>query len=436
MTYSVSSSSINNVVIQSLDGEKQLDITNSILFIDYFEDILSPCITMIIQVKNSSSLFNILPIRGGERVAISVTTFFGEFELDEEYAMYVYKVAGITQTTTSESFTLYLVSREGLTNETSRCQKKYTGNIKNTVEDILSNVLSTEKFEASNIEQTLNNYSFIGNQKKPFHILTWLGPKAIPTTSSRTGGTPGDTTDGEARGIAGFLFYENKEGFNFKSVDSLVSGTSSSSSSDSTQIQKYFYTEINESSRAVNEFKILNYSFDKNIDLMKALRVGMYANRTYFYDLYQNKLDVYGYFLKDQINNKLGTDDSIAVSDEFGSSISRIMFRTADTGVLDNQGVSTQSGRDVADMAKSFSRYNILFTQALNMVIPCNVTLKAGDIIEVEVPRTERTDNKQSDEQQSGKYLIKELRHHFEPAQMLTSLKLVRDSYGLYGQTS
>lgn len=435
MSYAISGAKFNNVVIESLDGSQQLDITNSILFVDYFEDILSPCVTMIIQVKNSASLFNILPIRGGERVAISVSTFFGEFLMDEERAMYVYKVSGISQSTTSEMFTLHLVSREGLTNETVRCQKKYSGNIKTTVEDILSNVLSTEKFTSNNIESTSNSYSFIGNQKKPFHILTWLGPKAVPS-SSQSGGTPGDTIDGEARGVAGFLFYENKDGFNFKSVDSLVSGTASTASSDSASIQKYFYTEINETSRAVNEFKILNYSFDKNTDLMKALRVGMYANRTYFYDIFTNKLDVYGYKLKDQIVNKLGTEDTIAVSEELGSSISRIMFRTSDSGVLDSGGNATQSGRDVADMAKSFSRYNILFTQALNMVVPCNISLKVGDIIEIEVPRVDRTDNKESDDKQSGKYLIKELRHHFEPSQMLTSLKLVRDSYGLYGPTS
>jgi hypothetical protein len=40
---------------------------------------------------------------------------------------------------------------------------------------------------------------------------------------------------------------------------------------------------------------------------------------------------------------------------------------------------------------------------------------------------------KEVDEEQSGNYLIKELRHHFSGGQMLTSLRLVRDSYGLYG---
>jgi len=211
----VTSLKYNYVVIESLDGSKKIDITNSILFSDYFEDILSPCVTMSMMVANSSSIYNLLPIRGGERVAFSIKTFSGEFTLDAEYSMYVYKVSGINPVDTKEYFTMHLVSREGITNETTRCFKRYEGNIKNTVEYILKKDLQTEKFKEKNIERTSNSYNFIGNSRKPFSVLTWLGPKGVPVSS---GGTSGE----EAKGIAGYLFFENKEGFNFKSIDSLV----------------------------------------------------------------------------------------------------------------------------------------------------------------------------------------------------------------------
>lgn len=431
MSVAVSRLSFKQVVIESTDGETKVDVTNSIIFIDYFEDILSPCVTMEIHLFNSSSLLNILPIRGGERVAISLDTAFGEFELDGVNSMYVYKASGMNQSTTSEMFKLSLVSREGLTNETVRCQKKYNGNIKTTVESILKDVLKTEKYKEENIEGTANSYSFIGNQKKPFHILTWLCPKATPQYS---GGVSGGNRDGLAKGTAGYLFFENKDGFNFKSIDNLVSNAQlGQASSDLKDIPYYFFTEINEQNKAVNDFKILNYNFEKNIDLMKSLRVGMYANKTYFYDLYSNTLDQYTYYLKSEIKNKLGTNDSIPVPEGFEESVTRVMFRTSDRGVLDNEGVTNDSGRDVADMAKSFSRYNILFTQALNMNVPCNVNLKAGDVIYAEFPAIERTDKKGPDEDQSGYYLIKEVRHHFEAQQVVSSLRLIRDSYGLYG---
>ncbi len=430
MSNSVSTYRLNAVYIEPLGGGKPVDVTNSLLSLDYFEDILSPCVTMKMQLANSSTLFNLLPLRGGERVSISIETGLGDFLLDGEYSMFVVKVSDINPQTNREIITIHMVSREGLTNETARCFKKYTGNIKNTVEDILKNTLVTNKFKSENIESTGNEYSFIGNTRKPFHVLVWLGPKSVPASA---GGNSGGDENGEAKGVAGFLFFENKEGFNFKSIDNLVSKTKSGeSSADDKSTTRYFYTQVNEALNEKNDYKILNFSFDKNIDLMKSLRVGMYVNKTYFYDLYTNTLNQYVYRLNKEKKNKLGTKE-ISVPDEFAEAISRIMFRISDRGVLSESEVNIDSGRDITDMAKSYASYNILFTQALNMIVPCNVNLKAGDVIFVELPEVSRSKEKKTDEEVSGNYLIKELRHHFEGSQMVTSLRLVRDSYGLYG---
>jgi hypothetical protein len=425
MAAAVGSFKPNYFTIQTLDGSTTVDVTNSCLFFDYFEDILSPCVTAIAQLMNSSSLFNILPIRGGEKVTISVDTAFGEFVLDD---LYVYKVSNLDAQHSNEMFTLNLVSREGLTNETSRCQTIYRGNLQTTVTKILKDDLKTKKYKSENIEGTSNDYSFIGNNRKPFHVLTWLGPKAVPANGQNSG-----TAGEEARGTAGFLFYENKDGFNFRSIDSLVSSTKiQTNSADKENIPYYLFTQVIEENQTKTNFNILNYNYEKNIDLMKSLRVGMYVNKTYFYDLYSNTLDLYTYKVKNQVKSKLGGAESIAVSDEFGDSISRIMVRTSDRGALKTDGSVSDKLRSGADMAMSYSRYNLLFTQALNMVVPCNVNLKVGGIIHAEFPRIDRSTNMTSDEEQSGYYLVKELRHHFEGGQMVTSLRLIRDSYGLY----
>ena len=258
-----------------------------------------------------------------------------------------------------------------------------------------------------------------------------MGPKSI-SAHSKSG-----NSGKEAKGTSGFLFYENIDGFNFRSIDSLVSNTQiQNSSSDKENIPKYTFDGIGaiQANDLNNNFKILNYNYEKNIDLMKSLRVGMYVNKTYFYNMYTQELDIYKYRLKDELGDKtLGGNESIAISEQFGDSITRILVRASDHGILDSKGTFAQSGRDNADMSKSFSRYNLLFTQALNINIPCNVKLKAGDIIYAQFPQMESAQTGEVDKEQSGNYLIKELRHHFSPNEMLTSLRLVRDSYGLYG---
>ena len=52
------------------------------------------------------------------------------------------------------------------------------------------------------------------------------------------------------------------------------------------------------------------------------------------------------------------------------------MMRMSDHGITEPFGEMGETGRDHVDMAKSFARYNLLFTQALNILVPCNVNLK------------------------------------------------------------
>lgn len=425
----VESLKYNYVVIESPNGRK-VDITNSVIFTDYFEDILSPFVTMSMMVMNTTSLVQMLPIRGGERVAISVQTYLGDLVLDKEYSMYVYKASDINPTDTNEYFTLHLTSREALTNETNRVMQRHSGNIKTTVEKILKNDLLTEKYDENNIEQTANSYEFLGNNRKPFTVLTWLCPKSLPT---KKGGVSGGETTGKAKGVSGFCFWESRNGFNFKSVDTLVSSTSLGTA-DLKNIPEYTFTGVLQTNDTdTNVKKILRYDIEKNIDLLRSLRVGMYSNFTYFFDIYTGSMDYYSYDLVEELSSKLGTESQISVPEGFKDRPSRVMTRVSDRGVLDIEGVRADSGRDIADVAKSTSRYNLLFSQSLNMTVPCNVNLKAGDVIRAIFPAVEMTNQKQPDANQSGNYLIKELRHHFELNQNVTSLKLVRDSYGLYG---
>jgi len=429
MSNAVTTLKYNSVIIQSLESNKKIDLTNSIVFCDYYEDILSPCVTMTMQVAASYSIYNGLPIRGGEKVEVDIETLSGNFKLTGDYAMYVYKVSGIVSDGAKEFFTLHLCSREALTNETARVQNKYQKKpINDHVEAILKDVLKTKKFKSQNIEKTSNSYSFIGTLKKPFHILTWLGPKGIPSTASS--GNNGKT----AKGVAGFIFYENRDGFHFRSIDTLVSATQSQNGSTSREsIPKYNYAPgVTEANNISNNFNIINYNVEKNIDLMKSLRVGMYSNITYFYDLYKNQIDGITYSLNSEIKSKLG-GSKIPYPKEFGNRPSRILFKSSDVGMLDAEGTTEDSGRDNADMAKSFSRYNLLFTQALNIIVPMNINLKAGNILYAQFQQIDASKSGEVDPEQSGNYLIKEVRHHFEGGQMISSLKLVRDSYGLSG---
>ena len=125
-------------IIESHEGQK-IDITNSILGIDYFEDILTPSVNMAIQVTNRYSIVSELPIRGGEKVYVDIETASGDFTLNsEDDVMRVYKVSGLDGTKMAETFNLHLTTPENFNNELSRSYKRYSGKISDSVKKILS----------------------------------------------------------------------------------------------------------------------------------------------------------------------------------------------------------------------------------------------------------------------------------------------------------
>ena len=407
--------------------EKDLfDITNSVLSFDYFENILEPSVSIRMVVANQISLIDAIPIRGGERVDFSISTGNGVFEPTDKLEFYIYKVSDVQSEDLKETFVLHLVTKDCMSNETTRCQRKYQRlNIADHVKSILDDVLVTENYSDVNIEKTANSYTFIGCNKKPFHTLRWLSPKSI-STSEGPKGTSGDDITAEAKGTAGFFFYENREGYNFKSLDNLVSKTGIGLA-DEKDVWDYEYTGVIQSGQVIGSTgPIINFNYERNMDLRKSLRVGMYRNHTIFYDALLNKFTKYDYKLS-EVNDSLNQNrDALEAQYElYGQGSSRLLTRISDHGTLESGLSDEDSGLEPTDMAKSFSRYNLLFTQALNILVPCNIDLKVGDIIACKFP--ERNIDNQS---MSGRYLIRELRHHFVMNQNVTSLKLMRDSYG------
>ena len=407
-------------------GEDRFDITNSVLSFDYFENILEPSVSIRMVVANNISLIDSIPIRGGERVDFSIITGNGVFEPTDKLEFYIYKVSDVQSEDLKETFVLHLVTKDCMSNETTRCQRKYQKlNIADHVKSILDDVLVTENYSDVNIEKTANSYTFIGCNKKPFHTLRWLSPKSI-STSEGPKGTSGDDITAEAKGTAGFFFYENREGYNFKSLDNLVSKTGIGLA-DEKDVWDYEYTGVIQSGQVIGSTgPIINFNYERNMDLRKSLRVGMYRNHTIFYDALLNKFTKYDYKLS-EVNDSLNQNrDALEAQYElYGQGSSRLLTRISDHGTLESGLSDEDSGLEPTDMAKSFSRYNLLFTQALNILVPCNIDLKIGDTIACKFP--ERNSDGKS---MSGRYLIRELRHHFVVNQNVTSLKLMRDSYG------
>jgi hypothetical protein len=423
---------IEEFIIESLDGKKSIDATSCVARIKYFEDIFDPAIFISMQVVNTDGLISSLPIRGGERVRliISQEATGQRIEFTEEKNQYyIYKVYGSTSQSTREAFFVDLAPVDMYKNETSRVIRRYPENqgaeqkISDSVEQILKSVLKTDRNIF--VEPTQNSYAFYGNTKKPFNVISWLCPKSIP---------PIGKSSPEA-GTAGYLFYQSKNGYNFRSVDSLMSPLQPSSG-DSKNYIRYFYNEnTNEYADNATNFKVLTVpTFNKNVNIQDNLLSGMYSSSNYFFDLNTKKFNYYKYKLSDsyEIMNHASSDKkSPKIPQGLEESPSRVMVRFID-GIVKSPGTVNPNEKiddRIRYQAHSVTRYNLAFSQIANITVPLNLNLTVGDVIFLDIGEITKQE-KQKDSKKSGLYLIAELAHEFSDNQGYTGLKLVRDSYG------
>ena len=420
--------------IESVDQSKTADISAGVVNFRYYEDVYSPMLTATVVVANTGnviegddgkiqSLYNGFPLRGGERLNIKIAGNSDDNEGLELNDLYVGSITNVMIESGREIFTLNLVSREAITNETVRVGKKFpvAQKISDSVKDICENYLSTDKLY--DIDETMNPYGFYGNMRKPFTILTMLASKSVPGNVSGKDAT------------AGYFFFETQQGFRFKSIDSLIRTEPFA--------EKYVYSPgIVDSNDTTKDFKILEFSTSKNQNLLENLERGAFcSHRKYLNPLtfeYTPRSQTV-FKLEDYSGNieNLGADIDVVLP-SLSSSDSRTLASVPSryvTGILDigitDKSVSELGNADPARIhSQAMMRYNTLFTQILTMTIPLNTNLKAGDILECEFPRIDQEKRKEPDPEQSGLYLIKKLTHYFDATGSYTKLQLARDTTG------
>lgn len=385
---------------------------------DYYESLLSPNITAtmtLMDVGGSASyntdyttqervgsLYNALPISGQEEIKFKI----GELDFSNT-PLYVNGAVNLGQESNREAIALSLVSKSAISNQESTVFRKYNNNIGNSVKSLINEYLKIPQNKIR-IDPTKNSYSFIGNSNSVFEVICSLASKSVPES-----------------GDPGYFFYETKDGFNFRSIDKLISQQPINNT-------PYFRTDKLESGVETNQndYKISRFSINKNQDLINALKSGVYYTRNIFWDPRTFTYEEIIYKLEDNKITSLGKSPIVPDVNSF----CRTLYRIKDIGTLNSEVTGDVNNDPKEWQAKSAMRYNLLFTQVISIQVPCNTKLKAGDVIkcDFEIVTQGQKQVGTSDPVQSGNYLIVNLCHHFDPLRSFTSMTVVRDTYGLY----
>jgi len=454
--------SAGNIVkfqISSNFTDYAVELSAGVVDFRYYENVLSNSVTATATLVETGyqaddkgdaggnqSTVDGLPIRGGERTDITIEDAYGH-ELTFEEGLYVNRLRDVDAGTSKDVYFIDFASREFFANEQTRVVKKYEGNIGDNVEKILKDVLKVES--DIDIDNTAVPYNFLGNDRKPFYVCTWLASKSIPEVTTEDGKS-------EIGGAAGYLFFQTRDGYHFKSIDKIFTGEPK---------KKYIFNNSTNLPEGYDA-KIMTCDIDSDVDVGKNLMMGMYNNRSIFFDPLSFSYEVRSFpepevppvegqivgkttpqvpsreQLVAKTENAAEEPVSEVIAKEFRQSPSRLMSFITDTGVMPS-GITSQDqletwssekqkdNFDVKNTAsQSIMRYSQLFTVKTKITIPGDFTIKAGDIIQCDFPDLSGNESKDVNPETKGIYMVASVCHRITPSSSNTSLSLVRDSFG------
>ena len=399
-------------VFKKLDGDSssEFGLLAGNPNISYYESLFSPSVNVTIETTDVSGFVSREEIYGGQSIEISIKMFdpdINDFKIKKDkHGLVVNSVKNVTMDFKESKSTLECVSKDFLRNEVARLNRRFTGNITEIVKKIMEEepkgIKTTKDIE---VDQATNSYTFCGNLKRSIDTIQWLQPKA------------------KSENQFGFLFFEDYDGYKFKSIESLLK-------QEPFTDQPFEMSQASTSSR----FAILDAVMVQTNDIFLNMRSGTYNNDTTYIDLISQTKSVDDF----KIDNLKDLKNPPKLPDNLTDSTSRKMLRFDDPGVM-QKGSKREDEQPKEELAKiqnqSYARNNLLFSQALKIKVSFNPSLRVGKIIEVRLPVD--TDSSESGVKYqklgkgdlSGKYLISELRHKVGSNKSSTHLTLVRDLF-------
>jgi hypothetical protein len=430
-----SSSQLKQFTLYS-NSNRDVDITGGFIEMCFYQSCLdySVRVTAIIGdtgyrlEDNSSGMFerDDLNLTAGEKATILVEDGYGNrLSFLDDYHLRLQQVRDIDEHTGKAVFTLDFYSKECIDNELVDCRvtKRYNGRISDSVSSILSETLKTSK--KLYIDETINKFNFLGNIEKPFYKIPWLASKSVPNLPESIGK------------YAGYFFYETPDdghgngGFHFKSIDKFFSQKPK---------KKLIFNNTPFLPSGYDE-KILTYSINSSVNLDNTLRMGSltkpilksfnpfnqeYKEETTFSDVERMNENYMG-----------GTNmPQIAQDLDLWNKSTKIYNRWKPIGILPTGSTLEKQLEEIeaadwdieAIERQAKARYNNLFNTRLNITIPGDFSIQAGDIITCDFPEISGKASKIISNKKSGNYLVIDVAHRITKMNCFTSINLVRES--------
>ena len=416
---------------------KRLNIRNLITEINIYESLNSNFLSGDMVLTDATNVTQEFPLTGFERIEFyfrSPQTPNGyNFSVLNGHPMFVYSIKNRQELSlNAQIYQIKFMSLEGIRDHQTRVSNAFVGSIDQMVATICRSHLNTKKDIL--VEETKGIYKIVMPRIKSSAAIKMLKNNARSKHFENSG----------------FVFYEDANGFKFKSYEGLFCKKDGSPREPKAHYSVKVKNILVKGApgkkvydlQAVEDWKIL-----EQYNTLKNTADGAFSSRLVTHDLFNKtfKEQDFNYYAEYLKQNHL-EQDSDGSKRAFNGILPYFNYDRGDSfadkpeGVLHYQSTTSKVHNDYEQpevehiLQKRISQQTVLNSLKIEITVPGISEIRVGDIVTFSIPSYQKKsedDKVGEDKYISGRYLINAARHHVSAINKRHTmvLELVKDSF-------
>ncbi len=344
-------------------GGQTLNLKKIFVELQIFQDLYSSVMYGEILINDGNDVFSSFYLIGNEYLKVKIDKPGLNRPLTRLFR--IFKASKREPTTDSgQRYLLHFCSDEMVSSQQILVSKSYKNSkIKQVVSDILINELSVEPERINKLEETSGSFDLIIPNYRPLEAIQWV------------------TARGYDQNKFCYFFFENKQGFNLTSLQTLIK-------------QKPYKTlkyelKNNERDPANNKDSIDNLDIVNDFDMLTSISNGAFSSRLMSIDIFTQGFNYINYDLA-AAESRQNLINKFKPVNSFKNSKNQTLFQAGDSffrTYLTINDTASEKSNDIKFWMLPRAMHMVLLNHfKIRVTLPGDIELKVGDIVNYEFP--------------------------------------------------
>lgn len=414
---------------------EEFDITNLRVKLEIYEDLFGMCFSGRLGVLDAMDLPHLLPFVGEERIRFTFSkplpvTNQQDFDETEDFrqTFRIYHIADRQVIKNNlQSYYFNFISEEMFNNLTTVVQRGFSDKpYSEMVQIVYDELVAREK--PIEIEDTKFTHDYVAGNLNPFQFFNTIASQAVSN---------------EENGSF-YVFYEDREKFNFVTLGKLV---------QQEPIESYVYYQknapnpelISKSYRPEDaEQEIINvekYVQTSQVNTLENLKSGMYGSSFFHIDTIRKKTQLQEFKLSESFEDFKHIDSAKPYTESFDlldKTDAHIKITLSDKDrdlqehLIERDTAIQRTRRYDESLLKRSSQIFQMNTLKLSIKVSGDPRITVGKVIEFKLPQNQNDVSKEQarelDDYLQGLYLVTSIKHEFDYNKYTMTMEIMKDT--------